>query len=414
MAAGAAAATSGLALVGALVLGRGRREREGVQNIQDYESNRPRVLTDNDGNPLYFAQATSGGNTWTDGSGNIVDRGVDPLENRIDLSKPIKDSYNEFKSGEKEFSRKDFVDYIQSIASETYKEQGVLDFVKDVGNTLTFAYLKKEASLMLPKSQAAQKGLTLLGSYRDIKSLTEHVSALVGSEMDTIKGVMRQEMIVQTEKLLEANNKYYETEKKAIETEQKELAHYIAKFEKGDDLVFRASKDSAWYTSAVDRATELTVRDVQLTSLFKDNGKHLDQIRLLKNKNLEIIEDSINQANVSQSESDLSRELSKTLANIYGSDSTDNKSFVSQNQKMNQYVEVHENVRYYEILGDVASIYPKSPAVDIMLSATKIGVLNNFRTDLENDFRKYSTSSSARAGEFHKALRTNIFKGKIE
>lgn len=140
----------------------------------------------------------------------------------------------------------------------------------------------------------------------------------------------------------------------------------------------------------------------------------MSQIRLLKNKNLQIIENSIAQKSISNDESDLNYSLIKTLKSIYGSDSTAYKSFVSQNQKMNQYVEAYKNVREYEILSDVASLYPKSTAVDIMLSATKIKLLNNSRRDLVNNFSKYSTSSNNRAREFHKALRTNIFKGKIE
>lgn len=185
-------------------------------------------------------------------------------QNLVDLSKPIKDSYNEFISGEKEFSRYDYVHYIQSIASETYKEKGVVDFVKDVANTLTFDYLKKETLLMLPKSQAAQKGLTLLGSYRDSDSLIEHVSAYVGSEMDTIKGVMRQEMIVQTEKLLETNKKYYEAEKKAIKAEQYKLDQEMKIYKASND-----PKQLALIKPMQIRMTELTLRDLKITSLLK-------------------------------------------------------------------------------------------------------------------------------------------------
>lgn len=380
-----------------------------IQEALDLVGDKPRVLTDDDGNSSYFAQATSDGNTRTDGSGNVRDKGVDPLENRIDLSKPIKDSYNEFISGEKEFSRKDFVDYIQSIASETYKEQGVVDFVKDVANTLIFGYLKKEASLMYRDSQKLQTSLTLLGSIRDTKSLIQNVSALVGPEMDTIKGVMRQETILQTENLLETNKKYYETEREAIKSEQDKLDKEMKIYKASND-----PKQLALIKPAVDRMTELTIRELKLSISFQDSGKHLDQIRLLKNTNFKIIENSIAQQSDSIDESDLNDNLSITLKNIYGSDSSVYKSYESQNQKMNQYIEAQKQVRIYEIMGDLASLYPKSPAVDIMVSLTKIGVINDYRRDLKNDFSKFSTSSTNRANEFHKALRKKILNRKID
>jgi hypothetical protein len=47
-----------------------------MQEALDLIGNQPRVLSDDDGNPLHFAQATSDGVPRTDGSGNVRDRGV--------------------------------------------------------------------------------------------------------------------------------------------------------------------------------------------------------------------------------------------------------------------------------------------------------------------------------------------------
>lgn len=86
----------------------------------------------------------------------------------------------------------------------------------------------------------------------------------------------------------------------------------------------------------------------------------------------------------------------------------------AMNHRMNQYIEAQKQVRIYEIMGDLASLYPKSPAVDIMVSLTKIGVINDYRRDLKNDFSKFSTSSTNRANEFHKALRKKRLNRKID
>jgi hypothetical protein len=60
-----------------------------LANDLELVDRKPRVLTDNDGNPLYFAQATSDGIPRTDGSGdefNLNTRDDQGIENNINDS----------------------------------------------------------------------------------------------------------------------------------------------------------------------------------------------------------------------------------------------------------------------------------------------------------------------------------------